>query len=103
MSFIVFQTRYGWIAILSTSKGLCFLALPEPDYTLAKQKVIAELKYNRKIEPEKIIHKVEYYSDSKGQYFLEKAKEELINYFDGKKVDFAVPIDMEGGKLLIHN
>lgn len=95
---MVFQTKYGWIAISSTSKGLCFLVLPEADDALAKQKIITalDMKYGKVIESEEIIHKDEYYSDSEGRYLLKKAREELTSYFDGKKLEFTVPVDMEG-------
>ncbi|MGQ9611182.1 MAG: methylated-DNA--[protein]-cysteine S-methyltransferase [bacterium] len=93
MSFIVFKTNYGWIAISSTSRGIRFLTLPEPDNILAKQKIINALyiKYG-----EKIINTNQYLSNSEALYFLNKARDELSNYFDGKKVSFTVPVDLEG-------
>ncbi len=83
ISFLVFQTRYGWVAISSTSKGLCFLVLPEADDVSAKQKIthILDIKYGKKINSEKIIYRAEYYSDSEGQYFLKKSERRTDRLF----------------------
>lgn len=97
ISFIVFQIKYGWIALSSTHRGLCSLILPESNDKLAKQKIISELnrRYGENIEFEKINNVNQCYCDSKAQYFLNKAKEELARYFNGKEVIFSVPVDLE--------
>ncbi len=98
ISFIVFQTRYGWIAISSTKRGLYHLVLPELDGIIAKQNIINALdkRYSKELESEKLININEYYSDSESKYFLKKAKDEISNYFDGQKASFTVPVDLEG-------
>lgn len=98
MSFIVFQIKYGWIAISSTYRGLCSLILPEYNDILVKKKLVATLnrKYVESIEFEKIDDVNECYFDSEAQYFLKKTREELLSYFDGKEVIFSVPVDLEG-------
>lgn len=97
ISLIVFQIKYGWIAISSTYRGLCSLILPESSDILAKHKIIDALnrRYGESIELEKINDVNECYFDPKAQYFLNKAKDELLSYFDGKEIIFSVPVDLE--------
>lgn len=81
IEFIIFETQMGWMGIAGTKKGIIRTTLPSPDknYVL---KSLTEI-FGDAIE----FSKESYFSD---------AKETLKIYFKGQRVDFCLPLDLDG-------
>jgi len=81
-NYKIFHTSWGWVSIGIDSQGVKFLILPEKN----KEDVL--------FETEKIGKMMSQIGDNKSCRDLEK---EIVNYFEGTKVDFSkYPLNLSG-------
>ena len=77
--FTLFETKAGWMGIAGTSAGICKVILPISDRESALKAIID----SHKLE-------MEYSQEA----FLD-VKNALMEYFDGKRIDFQFPLDLD--------
>jgi len=80
LKFTIFETKTGWMGIAGTSAGIRKVIFPMPDRESALKAIVD----SHKLEME--------YSE---EAFLE-AKTALTEYFDGKRIDFQISVDLDG-------
>jgi methylated-DNA-[protein]-cysteine S-methyltransferase len=75
--FVVFQTKLGWMVLVGSEKGVTRIYLPEPSHA-------------------DLLHRIyrEFPGCQEGSDLLAKAKEEIIEYFDGRRNTFDMPLDL---------
>lgn len=78
LKFSCFQTKLGWVAVMGSESGLLKTSLPMPDEQTAINFITSGVDAGRDE------------SD-----FIE-ARDALINYFKGKRMEFGFPIDLKG-------
>ncbi|MEW6619345.1 MAG: methylated-DNA--[protein]-cysteine S-methyltransferase [bacterium] len=71
--YSIFKTKFGWMGLMASNIGLTRVILPQPD----KKNIL------------KMVQGL--VRDDK---CFEKTKNSLMNYFEGKKVEFDYPIDV---------
>ncbi len=76
-AYVIFQVKSGWMAIVGNEKGVERIYLPG-------------------LSPEDLRKKIrrEFPDGVEGAAFLEGAKRELIEYFDGQRDRFEMPLDL---------
>ncbi len=75
--FVVFQTKLGWMGLVGSDKGVTRIYLPEPSRA-------------------DLLHRIyrEFPGCQEGSELLAKAKKEIIEYFDGQRSTFDMPLDL---------
>ena len=79
---IIFKSTWGWMGISETSKGIDVVALPKG----SRRAVESDLR-SMAAEP----------LEEGGSPRLETARRQLLDYLDGKRVTFDVPLDLSRG------
>ena len=80
LKFTLFETKSGWMGITGTSAGIRRIILPMSD---------------RKSALKAIVNSHKFEMEHSEEAFLE-AKTALTEYFDGKRIDFNIPLDLDG-------
>jgi methylated-DNA-[protein]-cysteine S-methyltransferase len=78
----VFQTQWGWMGISETSKGIDAVVMPQA----SRQALLSEL-------PADSVELLEGRASSR----LREAQAQLIDYLDGARQSFDLPLDLSGG------
>ena len=76
-SFILFRTKLGWMGLVGSERGVERIYLPEPSREDLRQRIGKQFPDSREGGP-----------------FLEQAKEEILEYFEGRRTRFAMPLDL---------
>ncbi len=76
-AFILFRTKLGWMGLVGREEGVQRIYLPEPSREDLRQRIGKEFPDHRE-----------------GAQFLEQAKEEILEYFDGRRTQFGMPLDL---------
>lgn len=82
----VFNTRRGWIAIAGSPNGICISTLPADSKSSAMEALFSNARCRR----------CEHIKMDQDSPALRTAKEALISYFQGERVEFSFPIDLDG-------
>ena len=77
-----FQTEWGWIDLAASDRGITGILLPRSDQTGRKDRRLEAGTF----EPNGIAASM-----------LDRARQELSEYLEGKRRDFSVPVDMSQG------
>jgi methylated-DNA-[protein]-cysteine S-methyltransferase len=75
--YIVFQTRLGWMGLVEGEEGVRRIYLPEPSRADLLSRIYREFPGCRE-----------------GSELLDRARAEIIEYFDGKRNSFDMPLDL---------
>ncbi len=78
LKFACIKTEWGWVAVMSSPAGLCRTTLPAPDESSAINAITRGVDASRE----------------EGSFT--EVKRSLMDYFSGKPVKFAFPLDLEG-------
>ena len=76
-SFVVFRTKLGWMGLVGNERGVQRIYLPEPSREDLGERIIREFPGGRE-----------------GSHALGEAKKEILEYFDGKRKEFEIPLDL---------
>ena len=76
-AFILFRTRLGWMGLVGGEKGVQRIYLPEPSREDLRQRIGEEFPESRE-----------------GSQFLEQAKKEILEYFEGRRTQFGMDLDL---------
>jgi O-6-methylguanine DNA methyltransferase len=76
-SFVVFRTKLGWMGLAGNEKGLQRIHLPEPSREDLAGRLAREFPDGRE-----------------AGYCLGQAQKEILEYFDGQKKKFEIPLDL---------
>jgi len=76
-SFIVFRTKLGWMGLVGNERGVQRIYLPEPFRADLEERITGEFPGSRE-----------------GSHVLGEAKKEILEYFDGKRKKFELPLDL---------
>ncbi len=79
---IIFKTRWGWMGISETSKGIDAVVMPQA----SRQALLSEL-------PADSVELLEGQASSR----LQEAQAQLTDYLDGARQSFDLPLDLSGG------
>lgn len=82
VSSMVFKTRWGYVGIAATERGLVRVTFPAPARESA-ERALREFDANRAPGRDPFGH-------------LQKAREQIVEFFEGKRTEFDLPIDFEG-------
>jgi len=76
-SFVVFQTKLGWMGLVGDEKGVQRIYLPEPSREDLVERITREFPNGRE-----------------GDQALAEAKKEILEYLDGCRKKFEIPLDL---------
>ena len=76
-AFILFRTKLGWMGLVGSEKGVERIYLPEPSREDLGERVAGEFPDGRE-----------------GGQVLAQAKREILEYFDGRRKKFEMPLDL---------
>lgn len=77
ISFVVFRTKLGWMGLVGNQKGVQRIYLPEPSRQDLSERITRE-----------------FPGSGVGGHALTKAKREILEYFDGHRKKFEMPLDL---------
>ncbi len=75
-SFVVFQTKLGWMGLVGNERGMERIYLPEPSREDLVERITREFPHGQE-----------------GDHELAAAKKEILEYFDGYRKKFEMPLD----------
>lgn len=75
-AFILFRTKLGWMGLVGGEKGVQRIYLPEPSREDLGERITGEFPDGRE-----------------GGHALAQAKREILEYFDGRRKKFEMPLD----------
>jgi methylated-DNA-[protein]-cysteine S-methyltransferase len=76
-SFVVFRTKLGWMGLVGNERGLQRIYLPEPFRADLEERITREFLESRE-----------------GSHVLAEVEKEILEYFDGKRKKFELPLDL---------
>jgi methylated-DNA-[protein]-cysteine S-methyltransferase len=76
-AFILFRTKLGWMGLVGSEKGVQRIYLPEDSREALRQRIGKEFPDSREGAP-----------------FLEQAREEILEYFEGRRTRFGMRLDL---------
>jgi len=76
-SFIVFRTKLGWMGLVGNERGVQRIYLPEPSREDLEDRI-----------------KKEFPDGREGGHALAEAKRQILEYFDGGRKKFEMPLDL---------
>jgi O-6-methylguanine DNA methyltransferase len=76
-SYVVFRTKLGWMGIVGNERGVQRVYLPEPSREVLKERITGEFPDGREGGPA-----------------LEGAQKEILEYFEGHRKRFKIPLDL---------
>jgi O-6-methylguanine DNA methyltransferase len=76
-SFVVFRTKLGWMGLVGNEKGVQRIYLPEPSRADLSERITREFSDGRE-----------------GGHVLGEAKKEILEYFEGQRKKFGMPLDL---------
>jgi methylated-DNA-[protein]-cysteine S-methyltransferase len=76
-AFILFQTRLGWMGLVGSESGVQRIYLPEPTPEGLRRRIGKEFPESRE-----------------GAQSLEQAKEEILEYLEGRRSRFGMDLDL---------
>ncbi len=76
-SFVVFRTKLGWMGLVGHERGVQRIYLPEPSEENLGERISREFPGGRE-----------------GGHALAEAKKEILEYFDGHRKEFEIPLDL---------
>lgn len=80
----IFKTRWGWMGIVASARGVCAIALPKPSRRAAERTLrVLDVSSNGHLEP--------------ASRFLRDAQTQVAAYLAGKRHTLDVPVDLSGG------
>jgi len=75
--FVVFQTKLGWMGLVGNEKGVQRIYLPEPSREDLVERITRE-----------------FPNGQEGDQALAEAKKEILEYLDGRRKKFEIPLDL---------
>jgi methylated-DNA-[protein]-cysteine S-methyltransferase len=76
-SFVLFRTKLGWMGLVGSEKGVQRIYLPEDSREELRQRIGKEFPDSRE-----------------GARFLEQAREEILEYFEARRTQFGMRLDL---------
>jgi hypothetical protein len=76
-AFILFQTKLGWMGLVGSENGVQRIYLPEPTPEGLRRRIGKEFPESREGAPS-----------------LEQAKEEILEYLEGRRIRFGMDLDL---------
>jgi methylated-DNA-[protein]-cysteine S-methyltransferase len=77
-SYVIFRVQPGWMGLVGAAKGVQRIYLPGLEKERLRQEILKEFPGARR-----------------GGLFLKRAQKELTEYFSGRRIRFAIPLDLD--------